>query len=721
MSYNNFLQTNQIYSYLFEVDFGNGWENWTASLYDIVITQEPYTDAIAGILRREIEARLIVEQADKKWIKANIKVRCYITSNNFQTLLFDGLTVGNRSMATNEVVLKIIDKTDNKLHTEFGTYATDHFLDNDGTFLYEGTNEEGGTVSNTNYRPKPLPPNFLPNEVACYLKFNINSAGEPGLYTCDQMLKAMGIFGGFDESGVFKIKKRVWTTPTHQWDVRDIQIYSSFKQVELSTDYAFNSIDVVGNQFSGVSVNVHLFINFGKTSKEITNVEVEPNSVKDIFIDDETFKDIYFGYRDVNNYFRSAYHNVLGRVEDTDSAPGVYDFYCTPRAYNNVPFFNGSNRFGETSGGFDFIDTFVGNFGNFMVQCWLRPLSTSEPYQMIVTNRNTIPRGQGVRIDVANRSIQFVNHGIEAVSSSNNFFDWNEAFNLLVIVKGFEKKVEFYKNGTFINSATYTQNLVASNDKLRVGYFPYSNNYYYHGRLQELRIYFVFYDPNDPVIWRLHNRAYITGQTFTGANEGLKGYWRFDEPNGTSNVVNYVSGGDNITLNFNVRSTADLFNRLRAWGNSSNLSFLSTYSNDDFKQSIKMQLRNESNTKAYLKRAYIMSHGTYQKKLEIRQNAKNVNTGEIEYKKEFKSFYINDGSYAQTLANNLLSVYNNEHGFFEFEILIQPRMMVGDIIRFNHYENGQIKDSIGVVLTIISTVSKNKLTSKIKVKKLRDT
>ena len=163
-------------------------------------------------------------------------------------MLFNGLTKGGNSITGDTTTIRAVDETNRLLHTDFGSYATDNFRENDGQFLIDGDNEEGGTVFNTNYRPKPAV--FETNQnIACYLKFNKNSNNESGLYTCDQMLKAMGVLGGFNKDGVFKIKKRVWTTPTSQWDLRNLQRADSFKDLYFSEDYFFNSIDVLGTQF----------------------------------------------------------------------------------------------------------------------------------------------------------------------------------------------------------------------------------------------------------------------------------------------------------------------------------------------------------------------------------------------------------------------------------------------------------------------------------------
>lgn len=715
MPYTNFQLLSADLNFKLEVDFGSGWEDWTANLFDVSIIQEPFTDTIAGILTRKIEVRLEELEPDIKWTKKNLPIRVYIYANSFEELLFDGLTKGGNSISENTTSIRAVDKTNRLLHTDFGSYATDNFRENDGQFLFEGENDEGGTVFDTNYRPKP--PAFQTSQnIACYLKFNKNADNESGLYTCDQMLKAMGVFGGFNKDGVFKIKKRVWTTPTSQWDVRNLQRAETFRDLYLSEDYFFNSIDVLGQQFDGQSINIHLNIQQGKRSQEITNTEVSQSSTRSIFLENSVFENLYFGYLQTPDLLRTAYLNTQSLNDEAEGSTSLRDVYASPRAYNNVPLFNGTSRFGETATGFNFLDT-----TNFAIECWLRPEVTTAN-QTIITNRNASDRGQAVRIDPVNRRIQFVNHGIEAVSSNNNFFDWDESFSLLVSVNTATQQVRFFKNGNLVNTATYTSPLVASTEKLRVGVLGATATQYYRGRIQELRIYSNTRGTEPAKRW--HNRALIDdGQTFNTTNDALKGYWRFNETSGAT-VNTGITGGQNITLNFTTRSTASLFNRLRAW-ESPNLSFLSTFSDDSFNQTVRFNLYNDTNVTAYLKRAYIMAPGVYQKVNDIIKNKNNITAGEqAENKKEFKSFYINDGDYAQDLADNLFSVYGNQElPVYEFEVEIQPRLMVGDIITFKVYApNSTTQDCVGVILEKTSSITTSpfKAVDILKVKKLRN-
>jgi hypothetical protein len=714
MSYTNFQLLNCDLNFKLEVNFGSGWENWTANLFDISISQEPFTDTIAGLLTRQIEVRLEGLEPDIKWTKKNLPIRVYIYANSFEELLFNGLTKGGNSITGDTTTIRAVDETNRLLHTDFGSYATDNFRENDGQFLIDGDNEEGGTVFNTNYRPKPAV--FETNQnIACYLKFNKNSNNESGLYTCDQMLKAMGVLGGFNKDGVFKIKKRVWTTPTSQWDLRNLQRADSFKDLYFSEDYFFNSIDVLGTQFNGQSINIHLNIQLGKRSQEISNVDISSNSNKNIFLENSTFENIYIGYLQTPTLFRTAYLNVQALNDEAEGSTALQDVYASPRAYGSVPVFNGTSHFGETATGFNFLDT-----ANFAIEGWIRPeILTANG--VIVTNRNASDEGQGVRLDFVNRRLQFVNHGIEVSSSNNNFFEWNESFHFLVSVNTTTKQVQFFKNGNLINTATYVNNLVASTERLRVGVYGATATQYFAGRLQELRIYSNTRGIEPAKRW--HNRALINdGQTFNNTNDNLKGYWRFNEASGTT-VTSGITGGQNITLNFSGRSTANLFTRLRAW-QSSSLSFLGSYGNDNFSQTVRLTVSNDTGDIAYLKRAYLMAPGVYQKIDDIKENANNFTAGEDENKKELASFYINDSSYAQTLATNLLSIYgNNILPIYEFEVEIQPRLMVGDIITFTVYApSSTTQNCIGVILEKMTSITTSpfKAVDILKVKKLRN-
>ena len=714
MSYTNFQLLNCDLNFKLEVDFGSGWENWTVNLFDISISQEPFTDTIAGLLTRQIEVRLEGLEPDIKWTKKNLPIRVYIYANSFEELLFNGLTKGGNSITGDTTTIRAVDETNRLLHTDFGSYATDNFRENDGQFLINGDNEEGGTVFNTNYRPKPAV--FETNQnIACYLKFNKNSNNESGLYTCDQMLKAMGVLGGFNKDGVFKIKKRVWTTPTSQWDLRNLQRADSFKDLYFSEDYFFNSIDVLGTQFNGQSINIHLNITLGKRSQEISNTDISSNSNKNIFLENSTFENIYIGYLQTPTLFRTAYLNVQALNDEAEGSTALQDVYASPRAYGSVPVFNGTSHFGETATGFNFLDT-----SNFAIEGWIRPEILTHN-GVIVTNRNASDRGQGVRLDFVNRRLQFVNHGIEVSSSNNNFFEWNESFHFLVSVNTTTKQVQFFKNGNLINTATYVNNLVASTERLRVGVYGATATQYFAGRLQELRIYSNTRGIEPAKRW--HNRALINdGQTFNNTNDNLKGYWRFNEASGTT-VTSGITGGQNITLNFSGRSTANLFTRLRAW-QSSSLSFLGSYGNDNFSQTVRLTVNNDTNNIAYLKRAYLMAPGVYQKIDDIKENANNFTAGEDENKKELASFYINDSSYAQTLATNLLSVYgNNILPIYEFEVEIQPRLMVGDIITFTVYApSSTTQNCVGVILEKMTSITTSpfKAVDILKVKKLRN-
>ena len=713
MSYTNFQLLNCDLNFKLEVDFGSGWENWTVNLFDISISQEPFTDTIAGLLTRQIEVRLEGLEPDIKWTKKNLPIRVYIYANSFEELLFNGLTKGGNSITGDTTTIRAVDETNRLLHTDFGSYATDNFRENDGQFLINGDNEEGGTVFNTNYRPKPAV--FETNQnIACYLKFNKNSNNESGLYTCDQMLKAMGVLGGFNKDGVFKIKKRVWTTPTSQWDLRNLQRADSFKDLYFSEDYFFNSIDVLGTQFNGQSINIHLNITLGKRSQEISNTDISSNSNKNIFLENSTFENIYIGYLQTPTLFRTAYLNVQALNDEAEGSTALQDVYASPRAYGSVPIFNGTSHFGETATGFNFLDT-----SNFAIEGWIRP-EILTVNGIIVTNRNASDRGQGVRLDFVNRRLQFVNHGIEVSSSNNNFFEWNESFHFLVSVNTTTKQVQFFKNGNLINTATYVNNLVASTERLRVGVYGATATQYFAGRLQELRIYSNTRGIEPAKRW--HNRALIEGQTFNSTNDALRGYWRFNEASGTT-ATSGITGGQNITLNFSGRSTAALFTRLRAW-QSTSLAFLGSYGNDNFSQTVRLTVSNDTGNIAYLKRAYLMAPGVYQKIDDIKENANNFTAGEDENKKELASFYINDSSYAQTLATNLLSVYgNNILPIYEFEVEIQPRLMVGDIITFTVYApSSTTQNCIGVILEKMTSITTSpfKAVDILKVKKLRN-
>ena len=708
MSYSNFATVGQItYSFRLEIDFGVGWVNISNFLEDISLVQKSEED-ICGLITREIQVRLNIPETevDEKWQAINTPIRCFLSANSFEELLFDGF-IKEGSISQTTVSLDILDNSDRKLHREFGSFATDNFRLNDGEFLLEGDNEEGGTVFDTNYRPKPLSFEASNNQVANYLKFNKNDNNESGRFTINEMLKAIACFGGFNKDGVFKLKSRVWTNPAHQWDIRGLELNDTFENLSYQNSLNFNSILVKGQQFKGQSINIHLNIQLGRRTDEVSNTEVSSNSSRTIFLDETIFENIYFGYQQTP--LRSAYLNIQANSEDDTGSSVLTDVYASSRAYEWCAYFDNVNRFGETASGFNFLDT-----TNFAVEVWLRPEETSTQ-QIIVSNRNASDRGQAIRIDPSTRRIQFVNHGIEAVSSNNNFFNWNETFCLLVNVNTTTKTVEFYKNGKISSSVNYVNNLVASTEKLRVGRLGGLTSTYYKGRMQELRIYTNARGEEAALRW--HNRALIEGQTFNSTNDALKGYWRFSEASG-STVASDITGGGagNITLNFTTRNNAILFDKLRAW-QSTNLAFLSDYTSGSFNQTVTFTGSNNTSQNAFIKRIYIMAPGVYQKINDIRKTATGFNSStEIERKAELESFYINDPDYAQTLANNLLNIYNNKKGIFSFSLPVQPRLMVGDIVLFKT----PLGDKKGVVLTKNTEISKNGFLDYLKVKVLSD-
>jgi len=676
MSYSNFSKTGSLtYSSKLEINFGLGWENITDNLEDVSIIETP-EERICGLITRQIQVRLILRenQIDEKWTYINTPIRYYVSADGFEEMIFTGFVTEGK-ISENSAVIDVLDFYNQRLHTEFGSYAIDKFRENDGLFLADGINEESGTVANTNYRPKPLI-NETIQSLACYLVFNKNSTNQNGRYTINEMLKAMGCFGGFDKDGVFRLKKRVWNSPTSQYDLSDLPIHGSFQNLTYNNDINFNSIVLKGIQFQGQSVNIHNNIFLGKRSNEISNIEVAGSNSKSVFLEDSVYDNIYFGY--VENPLRTAFLNVQGMSEDNEGSVYLPSLYTSPISYTHIVNFNGSSNDGISANTFNFLTT-----PTFAIEVWLRPTPRSGGGDMyIVSNRSSTFVGQAVFISQAQRRIFFLNHGGEAISSNPNFFEWGEAFCLLVNVNTTTKTISFYKNGLFINSATYVNNLNSSTGQLIVGTGSIGSGNRYQGHLQELRIYSSL--RNDLSAFRWHNRALIEGQTFNSADDNLRGYWRFNETSGTL-VTDHTTNNNHITLNFSTKSTSNLFTTLRKW-QSPTLAFLGNYSSEGFSQKITFTAVNQGTTPAFLKRVYIMSPAIYQKIEDIEKKASDFNPAiEIEKKTEIRSFYLNDGNYTQTLANNLLSVYNNKKGFANFKIPFQPRLMVGDIILFRDY------------------------------------
>ena len=734
MPYSNFTKPQADVSFLLEIDFGTGWEDWTSNLFDISIIEETVDDKIAGLTARLIEVRMDGLEPDQKWARKNLPIRFYISADGFQELVFNGVTIKGETLASSNITLSIVDSSNKFLHRSFGTESidkltiTNSFLglnilyQNDGALLPIGDNEEGGTVANTNYRT--MPPN-LPSgddlKVRCNALINKDSNNKGGYYTINQMLKAMGCFGGFNKDGVFKLKKRVWLTPTEQHDLSTVQDFNSFQQISLGSEYSFNSITVEGSQYQHYINNLPFLNTFTlRKSQEINNIEVKPNSNSSFFLSEDSIPNILVCEGKTKGFFK------LVASPNDDGLPSFRrGVYLSDKAYDSRYVFNGSTRYATAST--PVIPSwynFAGYTGGITIMAWIRPFDNGQSSQYIVSNRNVSDRGLGLRITPSNRTLTFVNHGIEALSSNTfalQFGLWQPV--AITISSPFTGGVvKFYVNGNYISQKVLTSNLGSSTANITIGRLGNGSASFFNGSIQDLRIYntvlFTSQIKEFSYIDLPESSALIGALNF---RPGITGYWKIGEGAG-SVFEDFGPLGTDATISGSLGWSTSSLNEKQRKYTDSGFNYLYSYSSDDFNQNIRYNVKNENASTAFVKSISLSGASIYQKIQEIKVKAEDYDPlTESEERKDFKSFYINDPVYAQNLADNLLSVYGDEEGFYQFDTVYLPRVTVGDIVKFKVYApNSSTEDYVGVVLEKTTTITTRpfRLLDTLKVKKL---
>lgn len=684
------------FSFKLEINFGSGWEDITDYFIDYSNIETPIDDTICGLITRDIQVRLFLpeNEIDIKWTKKDLPVRLYLYLGTEEELIFDGLTTAKTTFSNQSVELDIIEKTENSLFENFRTTAYDLVDDwvldpsltvdtafkNDGYFLPVGISDEGGLSQNINYRPKP-PELTEEQTVRANVVFNyILSAGiKPGIFTINQMLKAMGVFGGFDKNGVFRIKKRVWLNLKEDWDLREVVYIDGFQNNSLDSNLSFNSIDVVGKKFRHF-INLNYAFDNNKTKKTIEIVNKKIGKDENVFLDYSTdFNNVYF--TEAANGLTVAKTTLNDEKDSQIISDGVY----TADKGRNRSFY-----FDDTKGVYiqmaDSIYNFV-QYNTFTLEGWFYVRSDSATNGFMFSTRSSNNRGQSLRVNIANRSLEFINVGIETRESNFNFFNFNEWTHFAIVVDQSRKVIDFYRNGVISSTRTYSTNLVSPNST--VLWFGVSGDQttanFFNGYLSEFRFH------KKALTSKTIGQFYKKIKQRVDVNFNLFAYLPFDTTAEVVNSTNFITTNSLPVFVENVPID------LRDW--QENTTILNSFSNNSFNQTIKVNIKNTTNDDLFLKEIEMSTRGMYELISEIKENSKNLAGGDKETKKTLESFYINNEDYAKQLADNLLKVYNNQLGVFSFEVPTQPRLMVGDIIKFKTF----FGDKKGVVLEKITS------------------
>jgi len=726
MPYSNFQQSATI-SHRLEINFGSGFENITNFLSDITIIEEAVDKVFAGLVRRDIEVRLLVDVIDLKWARKNLPIRLYITANSFEELVFNGLTLGNRTISGRDVVLDVVESTDSNFNRVFGTDSLDMWFNNlvnfvpgfqylrDGGFLPAGDNEEGGLIIDTNYRPRPPIDSVAEIDYRVNALVNKNSANAPGYYTIDQMLKAMGCLGGYNKDGIFKLKKRVWNNPTTQYDIRDLIDIDSFTTLDTS-ELSFNSLNIKGHQARHFrNTRPFLRANLIFQSEEISNRVVKANSTASFFT---RIPEVFIC--EGKNLGTFNLQASLDDNADNSLSTGVF---LSDKAYSRSFYFNGGTH-ATSTGGVDNVWNLsqYTNLTGFSVSFWMRSEFRGER-SIIMSNRNSTDDGITIDLINTNGSLRLVNHKFQNILANNNAFLSHGVWQKVdITVNQTTRVVSFYRDGNLVNRAGYGSALGSSLNAMRWGADPQSGGDQFQGNLSDFKIYDYLLTDQDvkayskvalPTTGTVSTRfAFFPGGGGPAFRGGLIGYYQLNQTTGVW-TDNGVQGVGAITISGTTTWQTNAPDELRV-ATSNSINFLASYGSNNFDQTINFNVQNTRSTDVFIKRLSFTGRGVYQKIEDINIKKTNFLAGEVETNQELESFYLNDPTYCDTLGTNLLSAYSS-NGNYQFSTVYQPRLMVGDIVRFKAFGEPDIK---GVILRNIIEISKGVWKNKLIVKKI---
>lgn len=749
-AYSDFKSLYYITKERLEFDFGTGggWEDVTTFLEEFNIIQDS-SEGIAGLTTRELELNLFVENYDPKWFKKNIKVRLYqsVSVDNgvsyHEEKLFEGLTKGQQSQMSLEITLDCVQKEDvdylllsNSSDVDLfewnpnpkGTYESDSKILQKifNNTLITGT----GIIFDEN--PALTTFNFRPDSATNKNKNNFVFKSERK-DSVNQLLLALGVFGGFSVDGKFRIKKRVWNTPTASETLTTDLIYeNSFSNLNLSSLYNFNSVDVQGFGFehsflsptsdsSGNSVfglidwenttnPTNIDISKMKRKIEISNWVVPANGQSQKFFELQDFV-----ISDIEDYL---YMDAKAYQNDDGTNPVLDKINILNLAYTNNLVFDGVNDYITIAHNTKFNIT-----GNLSITAWINPIYKGD-FQMITTK--TVANGATnntfeLRLD-PNGYLQFLFYDTALRTLTASIpVTWSKWQHIALVknVSGGTHIITLYIDGvnagfitgTFTNATTNTSPVLIGVRHDFVGANCFA------GSIQDLRFYNTFLLQGEI----LESRSFVEYVPVAFPTTPKRAIARYNLAEGTGTTALDTGSGlimpplvngtlTNFSGGFWQTSPAPVVSRTN-----SGVSFFTNFSNSEFTQTVKLTSRNQNDFNVFIKEINIFGRTIYQKNKEISEENTAVSTGEIKVKREYKSYYINSSGYAQTLATNLRSVYGNLE-YYEFEITFLPLLEVGDIVTFNTYIDTNIK---GVILRIMTNYKKGSFgTSKILVKKI---
>lgn len=745
----SFQDKNQKISLKVEVDFdqGAGWEDFTKNLNDISIIQDTFSDSILGLFTTEIEVRFVGLEPDTKWQATNIKVRGFVTSNGVQKQLFNGLSKGSDTLTPEEVVLTLVNEPEKGLNTDFGDDATDLVeykydsssisldridMSPDSEFLPSGELLEPAfgsvltlSLNNTNWRPGlGLQP--LNQSIRCNALINKKGNNDPGIYTTDQMLKAIGLLGGYGADGSgFQVKQGYHYTgslaPVSQFDLRDVQIYNSFKTIDNDTEYNFNTFKFSGKKFQYRRRGKNPLIEDIKPIKiaPSSGVEIDGlnNEVRFLNIENKILCDLKKGF------------TRASATTDGESGSPTQNVQLTIRANDRVYDFTGLEIAGPRSN--PYLNFFsyrnsrdISNPIEFAISFRIRPVDDGRStHTAFNTTNNVSGNSTAVYVDLRefNKSIRFryrrSDNSQIAYSSISNAFEWDEWQTITVVVANFDNgnRVAFWNNDTFISDTSIDTNIFTN-------IFLSVTTPDIRGRMAALTVYDL-------------NPTFLIPTTFDLDVNSDQATNRSDSSNPYPGVVCYfpMDGGG---FNFSDRINNEFFSLItNNWTtslldedfrakNDSNLNVLANYSGDNFTQTLTYRSHNLDGGEAVIEEFRLYPQSSYTLLKDFTVEKTNASSSEAKILKESRSFYLNSEDTgvknADFLAQSILNVFDNGLGVFDFSVFLQPDLDVGDIVTFNIYENNEIVPSVGVVLKKKTFINKFELIDALTVKKLRN-
>ena len=733
MSYSNFKANFAYYDHLLEIDYndGNGWIDESDLMEDFTILQFS-NDYISGLTQRELELNLFVETPETKYSQKNLKVRLTLKVSTdgiafHNEKIFEGFSLGEITQPTSEVRItcrqaeeRLLLKSNSQSVDAFddsgnGTYETDgemmdKFFENEKSFV-------GGTIINEDF-PLSGTWNYRPNITPGTSRNNLIQGGQREVQI-DQFLKALGVLGGFDKDGVFKIKKRVWETPTATETLDGDIIYEdTYTLVNISNKLIFNSIEVSGflfNHYFTPAINsfylkepentIELNLKFNDYQKTMNNLNdflLVNNATRSKFVDLENYV--------IGNYNDSLRQSVV-ISEDKEGSNILPDgVVLNSLSYTKTHRF-GTNVYAKATN--DTAFNLTPSTNPFTIEAWVYPTALNQTFGSTICARRTgntsgfhfflSPRGE-ISLDMV------------GASSPNNLFI-NANSRTVPINKWTHVAVTFEGSGTVndfltfyvdgirvgsysVNSASWTD----SSSDFYIGFHPFPQMQFF-GNIQDLKI---------SNYAKLEDEIRFNSDLLqTLPDPTLKAYYKIDE--GSSFALADSSGNSN---------NAFIYGPLNWTGTPSpvttenNPTVFTDFANGSFNQRIKINAINKLNKRVYVQAYRQIPKSYYEFREEIKATSRNYNPStELEIKKKYSSYYINQLAYAQELADNLLSIYSDITGFYEFEISYLPRLDIGDIVTFDTPESPAQK---GVVLEITTTYNgqDNFGTSKIKIKKI---